>query len=157
MQKMGDIDDALLDLNDRYEYVIVDVAGRDSRELGSGLTVCHTIVIPFRPSRLDLDRLPHMAEITRKTIRINPKMRVVAFLNSAPTNTQGIDAELARTAIAQFPGIDLLETTVHDRRIYRDAMSEGLTVEEMTEKTDSALAAKAEMINLLKEILDEAI
>ncbi len=157
VQKLGDVSDTLVNLNDHYEYVIVDSAGRDSTELASAMLVCHTIVIPFRPSNPDLTRLEHMDKMTKAIKRINQNMRVVSFINSAPTNTQGIDTEAARTTIAQYPGIDLLETTVHDRRIYRDAMSEGLTVEEMQDSSPSALLAKDEMISLLEEILDGEI
>lgn len=157
VQKLGDVDDALIDLDSRYEFVVVDAAGRDSRELATALTVCHIVVIPFRASKPDLGRLPHMANITKSAKRFNPNMRVVAFLNSAPTNTQGVDAELARVAIAQYPDIELLKTIVHDRRVYRDAIAEGLTVEEMTDKSSSTLAAKSEMISLLGEVLGEAI
>jgi len=157
VQKLGDVDDALIDLNNRYEYVIVDAAGRDSIELASALLVCHTVVIPFRASQADLARLPHMARMIKTSRLVNSSIRVLSFINSAPTNTQGLDVELARTAIAQFPGIDLLETIVHDRRIYRDTIAEGLTVEEMSDKSPSAMTARNEMTSLLEEILSEAI
>lgn len=157
VQRLGDVDDALVDLNGRYEYVVVDVAGRDSRELGSALTVCHVVVVPFRASKPDLERLPHMMKTIKYAKRFNPDLRVLAVINSAPTNTQGVDVELAKLTVDQFPGIDLLETTIYDRRIYRDAMADGLSVEEMTDKSSSGLQAKAEMISLLDEVLGETI
>jgi len=157
VQKYGDVDDALVDLDKRYEYVIVDAAGRDSKELRSALIVCHALVMPFRPSGPDLTTLPHMESMIKMAKRVNPDMKVFAFVNSAPTNTQDKDSESAREAISSYSIIKLLKTTVHDRRIYRDAMSEGLAVTEMTDKSSSAMAAKNEMESLLLEILNETI
>ncbi|MCV5216837.1 cobyrinic acid ac-diamide synthase, partial [Escherichia coli] len=36
VQKFGNIRETLLDLNNRYEYVVVDTAGRDSKEMRTG-------------------------------------------------------------------------------------------------------------------------
>ena len=63
VQKYENIRDTLLDLADRYEFVVVDAAGRDSRELRTGMTAADKLVVPFRPSQPDLDTLPRMREI----------------------------------------------------------------------------------------------
>jgi chromosome partitioning protein len=57
IQKYENIRDTLLDLDKRYEYVVVDAAGRDSRELRTGMTASHILVVPFRPSQPDLDTI----------------------------------------------------------------------------------------------------
>ncbi|MDP2429758.1 MAG: division plane positioning ATPase MipZ [Methylobacter sp.] len=158
VQKFGDVDDALEDLNKRYEYVIVDAAGRDSRELRSALLVCDIIAMPFRSSAPDLKVLPLMEQMVRNSRRVNNKLRAFAFINSAPTNTQGKDAFFARQAISECNEIKLFEITIHDRRVFRDGMSEGLAVIEMNDDSSSAKLAKEEMENLLVEILnDEAV
>ncbi|MDO9140248.1 MAG: AAA family ATPase, partial [Methylobacter sp.] len=82
VQKFGDVDDALEDLNKRYEYVIVDAAGRDSRELRSALLVCDIIAMPFRSSAPDLKVLPLMEQMVRNSRRVNNKLRAFAFINS---------------------------------------------------------------------------
>ncbi len=151
-----DIDDALVDFDKRFNYVVVDAAGRDSRELATALLVCHVVLMPFRPSSFDIVTLPHMAALIKASRRVNPKLKAMAFVNSAPTNTQNIDTMSARDAIAEFPEIILLNTTIYDRRIYRDSMAEGLTAIEMTDKSTSAMAAKTEIKNLLEEVLSEA-
>jgi len=112
--------------------------------------------MPFRPSSFDIVTLPHMAALIKASRRVNPKLKAMAFVNSAPTNTQNIDTMSARDAIAEFPEIILLNTTIYDRRIYRDSMAEGLTAIEMTDKSSSAMAAKTEIKNLLEEVLSEA-
>jgi len=63
IQKYENIRNTLVDLDTRYEYVIVDAAGRDSRELRTGMTAANILIVPFRPSQPDLDTLPNMQEI----------------------------------------------------------------------------------------------
>ena len=157
VQKYGEIDDALLDLGSRYSHVIVDAAGHDSTELRSSMTVCDILLMPFRPSQPDLATLPYMIALIRASKRVNPKMMPYAFINAAPTNSQSKDITLARDAIAEYTGIRLLETSLCDWRIYRDAMSEGLGVVEMTDKSESSIRAKTAMKKLVEEVMHETI
>lgn len=86
IQKFDNIRETLLDLNKRYEFVIVDTAGRDSRELRTGMTTADILLVPFRPSQPDLDTLPRLVEIMTEAKDINPKLKAVAMLTLAPTN-----------------------------------------------------------------------
>jgi chromosome partitioning protein len=147
-----DVDDALVGFNERYRYVIVDAAGRDSRELRTALLVCDAIIMPFRPSSFDIETIPHMAGLIKSSRRVNPKLKAFALINSAPTNTQDKDSDSAKNVIRQFKDIILVNTVVYDRRIYRDSMAEGLTAMEMPDKSSSGVLAKIEMENLLSEI-----
>lgn len=60
VQKYDNIRDTLVDMNNRYEYVIVDAPGKDSRELRTGMTAAHKLIIPFKPSNADLDTLDEL-------------------------------------------------------------------------------------------------
>ena len=62
IQKYDNIRQTLLDLDKRYGFVVVDAAGRDSRELRTGMTAANVLLVPFRPSQPDLDTLPYMQE-----------------------------------------------------------------------------------------------
>src|SRR5665647_1859059 len=75
IQRYDNIRDTLLDLNERYQFVIVDAAGRDSRELRTGMTAAHILIVPFRPSQADLDTLPTMQQIITQAKDINPGLR----------------------------------------------------------------------------------
>ena len=50
VQKYESISSTLLDLDARYDYVVVDAAARDSRELRTGMAVADLLLVPFRPS-----------------------------------------------------------------------------------------------------------
>jgi chromosome partitioning protein len=148
IQKYENIRDTLLDLDKRYEYVIVDAAGRDSRELRTGMTAAHILIVPFRPSQPDLDTLPNMQEIIIQAKDLNPDLKVYGLITMAPTNPIIHEEADARECLIDYPEIKLLSTMIRDRKVYRDAMSDGLSVVEMDNPK-----AKAEIKKLIEEIL----
>lgn len=148
IQKYDNIRDTLLDLDKRYEYVIVDAAGRDSRELRTGMTAAHILIVPFRPSQPDLDTLPNMQEIIIQAKDLNPKLKIFGLITMAPTNPIVHEEAEARDCLNDYPEIKPLANMIRDRKVYRDAMSDGLSVVEM----DNA-KAKMEIKKLVEEIL----
>ena len=148
VQKYENIRDTLLDLNNRYEYVIVDAAGRDSRELRTGMTAAHILIVPFRPSQPDLDTLPQLQEIIVQAKDLNPELKVYGLLTMAPTNPLIKEKEEAQNYLNDYPEFQLLSTALCDRKVYRDAMSEGKGVVEMNNSK-----ARVEVQTLREEIL----
>lgn len=148
VQKYENIRDTLIDLDKRYGFVIVDAAGRDSRELRTGMLAAHILIVPFRPSQPDLDTLPKMQEIITQAKDLNPDLNVYGLLTMAPTNPAIQEEADARVCLTDYPVIKLLSTILFDRKCYRDAMSDGLGVIEMDNPK-----AKDEIKKLLEEIL----
>ncbi|WFE69735.1 AAA family ATPase [Thiomicrospira sp. R3] len=131
VQAFDNIRETLLDLAKRYEYVLVDAGGRDSRELRTGMTAANLLIIPFRPSQPDLDVLPSLQEIITLSKDYNPNLKVRAVLTLAPTNPSVKEVEEAKDYLKDYQDIHLLKTIVRDRKIYRDAISLGYGVVEM--------------------------
>jgi chromosome partitioning protein len=154
VQKYNEIHTTLLDLNKRYEYILVDTAGRDAPELRSAMIVANKLLIPVRPSQLDLNTIPDMQKIIQESKLVNPNLLTLAVLSMAPTNPIVNEAKEAQEFLAEFPSITLLKTIVRDRKIYRDAVSEGLGVVEIDKTNESARKAKKEIQDLAKEIFD---
>lgn len=148
VQRYDNIRDTLLDLNERYQFVIVDAAGRDSRELRTGMTAAHVLIVPFRPSQADLDTLPTMQQIITQAKDINPNLKVYGLMTMTPTNPVIQEEAQAREYLNDFPEIQLLDVIICDRKVYRDAMSEGMGVVEMGNSK-----AKEEMLHLVREII----
>jgi chromosome partitioning protein len=149
IQKYENIRDTLLDLDKRYEYIIVDAAGHDSRELRTGMTAAHMMLLPFRPSQPDLDTLPSLQEIITQARDLNSELIVYALLTMGPTNPVVHETDEAREYLQDYPEIRLLTTVVRDRKVYRDAMSEGMGVIEMSNRK-----ATEEIKSLTREILN---
>lgn len=151
--KHGDLDETLLDLDERYEHVIVDVTGRfESIEMRSAMTVCHIALLPFRPSGADIDTAGNMNALVRNSKFINPQMKALAFLNMSPTNSR-IEEAQSRSTLSEYNHLILLETSLRDRKVYRDALSEGLGVIEIDCKTDSEVNSKKEFLAFVDEVL----
>lgn len=88
VQKFGNIRETLLDLDKRYEFVVVDTAGRDSKEMRTGITAADVLLVPFRPSQPDLDTLAHFVEVFEEALDLmpNPSIKACAVLTMAPSN-----------------------------------------------------------------------
>lgn len=149
IQKYENIRNTLLDLDKRYEYIIVDAAGHDSRELRTGMTAAHVMLLPFSPSQPDLDTLPSLQEIITQARDLNSKLIVYALLTMGPTNPVVHETDEAREYLKDYPKIRLLTTVVRDRKVYRDAMSGGMGVIEMSNRK-----ASEEIKSLTRELLN---
>ncbi|QGY32910.1 division plane positioning ATPase MipZ [Pantoea cypripedii] len=147
IQKFDNIRETILDMAQRYEVVVVDTAGRDSRELRTGMTAADVLLVPFRPSQADLDLLPRMEELITAASDMNPTLKVRAMITMAPSNPVINETREAREYLAEYPQMELMRTIVRDRKVYRDALSEGKGVVEMNNSQ-----AKAEIQLLVKEL-----
>lgn len=148
VQKYGNVSATLTDLDQRYEYVVVDAAARDSRELRTAMVVADLLIMPFRPSQADLDTLTHMNEVVEEAKDLNPSLEVRALLTMASANPFVTEVQEATEYLDDYPDIRLFETVVRDRKVFRDALSEGLGVVE----TDN-VKAKNEMTQLMEELM----
>lgn len=148
VQKFGNIRATILDLAQRYEYVIVDVAGRDSSEMRTGLTAVDLLVMPFVPSNADLDTLPSMQEVISTAMDFNENLQIRALLSLAPSNPMIREVAQAREYFEDYPDIHVLNAVIRNRTIYRNCLSQGKGVVEM-----GSNKAKPEIQLLMQEIL----
>lgn len=147
VSQYDNIHPTLNDLATKYDYVIVDVAGRDSRELRTGMLAADILITPFRPSQPDLDTLPHLVEVTTQARDMNPDLKCFAVLTLAPSNPQINESKEAKEYLAEFPEFTLCKTIIRDRKAYRDTISEGAGVVEWKDSK-----AKAEIQLIVQEL-----
>lgn len=148
VEKLGNLYSTLKDLAGRYDVVLVDVAGNDSKEMRTAMTAAHRMVVTVRPSQLDLDTLPHMSELIEQAQDLNPDLVVRGLITQAPTNPNGSERTDAGEYLAEYPLIAPLETVVYERKAYRDVIGEGLGVVEWTNPK-----ARAEIQELAGEVV----
>ena len=89
-----------------------------------------------------------MQEIITQAKDLNPDLKVFGLLTMTPTNPAIREEADARICLEDYPVIELLTTIIHDRKCYRDAMSDGLGVVEMDNPK-----AKDEIKKLIAEIM----
>lgn len=121
----------LRDLAARYQDVIVDAGGRDSVELRAAMTAAQRMIIPIQASQFDTWTLEGMAQLVEQASAINPELTAGCVINRASTNPRVSEADEARELIAEYDGLSLLPVLIRDRKSYRDAARDGLSVVEL--------------------------
>lgn len=131
VQRTGDVSATLRDLSQRYQVVIVDAGGRDSREMRSAMAVADLMLIPTRASQADLETLPKINELVSLARGINPKLKAAVVLSMTPTNPTIREVQDARELFSQFDQITVADTTICERKVFRDALLSGNGVVEL--------------------------
>ncbi len=145
----GNVSPALQDLNKRYEIVIVDVAGRDSNEFRTAARVADILLVPVKPSDVDVKVLPSFSQIVTQAQFVNDALKVFAFINIAPTHAQNQETGQVKEVIQSVTDWTLLNTVIYDRKVFRDSFSKGLGVTEF----GGDVSAKNEIESLIAEML----
>jgi len=124
MEKLDNISQSLKALDEKYDHVIVDVAGKNSRELITGATVADIILAPHQASQLDLDTLTELEEQLKVVRDLNPKLEIFVYHAMASSNpkVRNNEREEFMDYIKEFPDFKLLKTTGHYRKVYKDAI-----------------------------------
>lgn len=151
VQKYDNLSQTLKTLDEKFSQVIVDVAGRNSREMITAATVADLVIAPHQCSQLDLDTLGELQEQIIRVMDLNPDLKVFIYQTMASTNIQVIEKERQdfEAYVSEFPEFQSLKASGRYRKIYRDVMSEGLSVLESSNKS-----ALDEVNALYNEVFD---
>lgn len=147
----GNLHASLVDLGKRYDYVIVDVAGKDSREMRTAMTAADVLVTPMQPSQPDLDSAAFLVQTIEEARDFNPGLKVLAVLSRVNTHVFNREAAEAWEYLQEYPELPLADVKIHERLIYRTAMAKGQGVTETNDRK-----AMAEIQLLLAEIHSHA-
>jgi chromosome partitioning protein len=149
IEKQDNISQTLKALNQKYEHVIVDVAGRNSRELITGAMVADIVIAPHQASQLDLDTLCELESQVVKIRDFNPELKVFVYHAMASNNARVRDIERGEFLeyVSEFKEFKPLKAIGYYRKIYKDAIPLGKSVLEL----DNA-QAKDEINKLVSEL-----
>jgi cellulose biosynthesis protein BcsQ len=70
VQRTGEVATTLRDLARRYQIVVVDAGGRDSREMRSAMAVANLLLVPTKASQADLETFPKVNELITHAERV---------------------------------------------------------------------------------------
>ena len=149
IEKHDNVSNAVEDLSRKFDYVVVDVAGRNSREMITSLSVSDILIAPHQASQLDLDTLEELNNQLIKIKDLNPNLTAYILHTMANTNptVKNNERREFKEYLVDFPTLSLLESSCFYRKIYRDVMPLGKSVLE-----SNNLLANKEIQNLIKEI-----
>jgi len=120
----------------KYDDIIVDTGGRDTRSQRASLSLADVLLVPFNPRSLDIWTLENVEKLLEDIRTINPALRAVSFLNRA--DPVGSDNQDARDILAEASGIAFAGMTIVNRKAFGKAVSVGLSVVELSSPDDKA-------------------
>ncbi|MCH5499531.1 AAA family ATPase [Pseudomonas syringae pv. syringae] len=149
IEKRDNITVTLRTLSEKFDYVIVDVAGRNSRELITGAVVADIIIAPNQCSQLDLDTLGELQEQVMRCRDLNPNLQAYAYQSMASPNPAVRITERREFLefLSEYPEIKPLDSVGFYRKAYKDSIPSGMSVLEGKNRE-----AANEIKNLLKEV-----
>jgi len=150
-QKTGDVFRTAKDLAERYDAVIIDAGGRDSKELRTAMVAADLMYIPIKASQADLETLPKVNELIALAKGMNPGLVAKIILSMAPTNPVITEVADAKELFTDFDQFGLSAVVIRERKPFRDALLEGKSVLELSDQK-----AKAEINALIAEIMEVA-
>lgn len=149
VEKLDNITQTLKNLDPKFDHIIVDVAGRNSRELITGAVVADQIIAPHQCSQLDLDTLAELETQITRIRDLNPTLKVGVYHTMASTNPSVKENERHEFLdfVNEFKSFQPLKSIGYYRKAYKDSIPEGKSVLE----TDNQ-QAKDEILQLAREV-----
>ena len=152
MEKTGNISQTLRSMRDKYDFIVVDVAGRNSIELISSMVEVDFIVSPVQCSQLDLDTMTELKEQYDRAKPLNNNLKVYIYnvMLNTNHNVYKSDRLIFEDWVKDYEEFKLLNSFNCYRKVYRDVISEGKSVFEQDKDNKS----KVESQKLINEILE---
>jgi chromosome partitioning protein len=120
----------------KYDDVIVDTGGRDTRAQRASLSLADVLLLPFNPRSLDIWTIENVEKLLEDMRTINPQLRAVSFLNRA--DPIGSDNQDSREILSAVSGIEFAGLTIVNRKAFGKAVALGLSVTELTKPDEKA-------------------
>ncbi len=155
LQKMDEsIDTEIEELQKKYSDVLIDAGGYDSTGFRSSIAVADIIVSPIEASTFSSQTIPIINNIVHQARAFNRKLKAFLFINKAPTNASLVAREVIPT-VESIKSLALIyqfcETIIYDRVVYRDGITSGKGILELSSDDKASKELKA----LYKEIFND--
>ncbi len=152
IEKRGNLHAAIADMAENYDHVLVDVAGDDNEEMRTAMTVADQLIVVLRASQFDAETLEEFSEVIAAARNFNPSLVARALFSQVPTYSGETETEDVSEFVREFPELTAFDAVIGYRKIFRDSVTDGRGVLEMTSKSASQGAAKKELRKLVQEV-----
>ena len=136
-------------LSSKYEDVIIDTGGRDTRSQRAGLSIADMLLLPFNPRSLDIWTIENVEVLLKDIWSIHPSLRAVSLLNRA--DVQGSDNADSIDILSNIEGIEFSGVSLVNRKAYGRAIAQGLAIPELKQRDPKA---EQEIIALFQYVFD---
>lgn len=149
-QKFGSIDAEVRKLANKFDDIIIDAGGRDSKELRTATLVSHKLYVPVQSSQFDIWSIAEMERIVSRAMDFNPDLKAKVLINRASSNPQVKETDEAEQIMQELEAIKLCPIRITERIAFRRAAKLGIAVNELNGKHKDPKA-----INEIKAIYQE--
>jgi chromosome partitioning protein len=124
----------ILKLSEAYDIVVVDVGAGDYARLSDMSRIVDLWIAPTGVGQKEGDSNVNLIEAFEKANQKhkNGKIPLVVAFNKVPSSANSTEAALAAEALQEFaPSLNILQSKICDRKVWRDADREGKSIFEM--------------------------
>lgn len=146
--------DELVLSKNKYDYVVVDTAGRDNIEMRITMAYADIIIIPTIPSQLDISVLLHLFNVLKECQITNTHVKTYILINRVNTNihVKNDFFRLKEFVEKKLQELDIentyvMQSCIFERQIHKNYIAEGMSVLETQDKK-----GKNEFIEFFKEL-----
>lgn len=129
--------DEIKRMKEKFDSIIVDTGGRDSKEMRKAVANSDAIIIPTLPSQYDVSVLHHMFNLFVDAKDFNDKLLAFILVNRVSPNPflqkdlQNLLEYIQELKLSQnINDIFLLNSIIYERQAYRKAVIEGKSIDE---------------------------
>lgn len=135
-------------LKKKYDDIVIDTGGRDTRSQRAALIVADVYLVPFYPRSFDFWTVTKVQHLIADIQTVNHNLKAYAFLNRA--DTRSADNRDTAAALEDAEGITYLNFPLLNRKCFSNAAGKGLSVFEYEPKDEKA-------INELNALFNEVV
>ncbi|MEI6709323.1 MAG: AAA family ATPase [Methylococcales bacterium] len=122
----------------KFNDIVIDVGGHDSISQRASLTVADLLLIPVFPSSFDTWVIESVNTLVSEASLINPKLKAYCFISRADVIGNQND-DTSKILIEDYPEIEFIDCPIRNRKVFRNASSQGLSVIEYKPKDQKAI------------------
>ena len=117
-------------LANKYQILIIDAGGQDSKALRAAMTVATHLLIPTQPSFSDLETLLHMYNLIDEVVAYNPNIICRSIVTRCPTLPSQFNDIFEAKDYSRSIGIQPLNAITSQRSAYNSVDHIGATAYE---------------------------
>lgn len=141
-------------LNDHECHVLVDVSAANIQAMKSAISTADRVVIPVLPSQPDVWATQRFLRIIQEACGDNEIPELIAFINRADTHCSVRESDEAEHALTMLNAVRVIPDRICQRTNFRRALSEGLSIFELSEKSKSAKEFESFAHTLYPELIN---
>ena len=147
VEKSGNLYKTLDSLRDKYDHVIVDTGGQDSKEFRTAMLAADIMISPIKPTQADAETLIYVSSLIEQVQEMNADLKCYIVISQARPNPRIKAVAETRESVSTLELFTVTESVINSRKSYEDAVSAGASATEMGDKK-----AAMEIESLVNEV-----